>query len=90
MTDFYFEDYDRQTREKRESICCESFVILCVVIIGFALFMVFYYYIWNLLFGTVASYGYGLLTGGLIIAVILAIYVVRNRSLEKRKVMAAS
>ncbi|MGY5864926.1 MAG: hypothetical protein RTV41_10000 [Candidatus Thorarchaeota archaeon] len=90
MTDLYFDDYVPGAKEGRGTICCGSVVILCVIIIGFILFFWIYTYIWENMVASLSSYSLEFVSLGVIIAVILVVYVVRNKSLEKQKILAAS
>lgn len=85
--DLFFERYG--PREEKH-ICWRTIGVLCVVIVGFFLFFIVYTSIWKMMLPTLTDYGLDLISLGLIFGVILVIYIVRNKSPEKRKTVAAS
>ena len=87
MTDLYLEDYGSK---EKDNICWQTIGVLCVVIIGFVLFYMIYTSLWELMLPAITDHGLELTSLGLIFGVLLVVYIVRSRSLEKRKIMAAS
>ncbi len=90
MTDINFEDYEPRTKERRVSSCFGSAIVLCIVVIGFIFFFWVYTFIWMYMLPSLSNHALELLTIGVIIALLIVVYVVRNKSIEKRKIMAAS
>jgi hypothetical protein len=84
VNDHYFDDYEHDTQRDRGGTRCASVVLLCVVIIGFLLFFMVYTVIWAILFESLLMYSFELATTGVILAVIVVVYLVRNKSIEKR------
>ena len=90
MNDHYFDDYEPDAQRDRYETCCGPIVLLCAVIIGFVLFFTVYTVIWEVVFESLSIHAFELATVGVILAVIIVAYLVRNKSFEKQKMIAAN
>jgi len=90
LTDFYSDDYEPTVKENVGSSCFSTTIVLCIVVIGFIIFFWMYTFIWTYMLPSLSDHAFELFTIGVIIALLTVVYVVSNRSIEKRKIMAAS
>ncbi len=90
MVDFYFDDYEPGTKQEKSLNYCVIITILCVVIIGFILFFMIYTFIWEQMVSSLSNHALELATLGLIFAVLILVYAIRKRSIDRQRIMAAS